>query len=76
MVEPWSAEIYVGGPKDSVIMEHRAADCRRSELVQVSEPPSGDGALKNESITRTVDAHLLNSTTRSALCNWPLLGGL
>ena len=76
MVEPWSAEIYVGGPKDSVISEYRAADRRRSELVRVREPPSGDGAFKNGSITRTMDAHLLISTTRSALCNWPLFGGL
>jgi len=45
--------------------EHRAADHRRSELVWVSEPPSGDGALKKGSITRTMDAHLLNSTTHS-----------
>ena len=75
-MEPWSAEVYVGGPKDSVATEHRAADRRRSELVRMSEPPSGDGALKNGSITRTMDAHLLNSTTRSALCNWPPLGGL
>ena len=44
MVEPWSAEIYGGGPKDSVVTEHRAANRPRSELVRMSEPPSGDGA--------------------------------
>ena len=49
MVEPRGAEIYVGGPKDSVVTEHRAADRRRSELselARVSKPPFGDGAVK------------------------------
>ena len=72
-MEPPSAEIYVGGPKDSVVTEHRAANRRRTELVRVSEPPSGDGALRKGSVTRTTDAHRLNRTTRSALCDWPLL---
>ena len=38
----------MGGPKDSILTEHRAADRRRSELVRVSEQPSGDGALERE----------------------------
>ena len=67
-----SAEIYVGGPKDSVVTKHRAADRRRSELVRMSEPHPGDGTLNKGSVTRTMDAHPLNTTTRSALCNWPL----
>ena len=65
--EPRSVEIYVGGPKDSVVTEHRAADRRTSELLGVSEPPSDDGALKKRSVTRTMDSHLLNGTTCSPL---------
>ena len=59
-MEPWSAEIYVVGPKDSVVTEHRAADRRRSklsELARVSKPPSGDGALK------TTATHVHRCTT-------------
>ena len=72
MFELRSAEIQVNGPKDSVITEYRAADCHKSQLVQVNEPPSGDGELKKGSVTQTMDVHLLNSTTHSVLCNWPL----
>ena len=67
-----SAEIYVGGPKVSVVTKHRAADRRRSELVRMSEPHPGDGTLKKGSVTRTMDADPLNPKTRSALRNWPL----
>ena len=67
-----SAGVYVGGPKDSVVTKHRAADCRRSELIRMSEPHPGDGTEKKGSVTRTMDAHPLNPTTPSALRNWPL----
>ena len=52
--------------------EHRVADRRRSELAPVTEPHPGDGELKKGSVTRSMDAHLLNSTICSALRNWPL----
>ena len=56
------------GPRASVLTEHRAADRRRkSELVRVGDPPSDDGALKQGSVTRTMDGRLLNSRIRSPL---------
>ena len=57
----------MGKPRDSVLTEHRAADRRKSELVRVGDPPSADGALKKGSVTRTMDARLLNSRIRSPL---------
>ena len=39
------------------------ADCRRTELAQVSERPSGDGALQKGGVTRTMK----NGATRSLL---------
>ena len=40
-----SAELYMGGPKDSIVTEYRVADRCRSELVQVGEPACGDCTL-------------------------------
>ena len=57
----------MGGPRDSVLTEHSAADRRKSELVRVGEPPSDDGALSKGNVIRTIDARLLNSRTRSPL---------
>ena len=53
----------MGGPRDSVLTEHRAADRRKS----AGDPPPDDGALKKGSVTRTMDARLLNSRIRSPL---------
>ena len=53
----------MGVPKNSVVTEKRAADCRESELVPVSARPSGDGALHEGSVTQTME----NGATRSPL---------